>query len=69
MAFMVFDDLFIIFNISALSVQTKEESQLKDENKVECKKWNAKGTYRKASSDREPTTHVNTLGAYGHVRI
>ena len=62
MAFMVFDDLFIIFNISALSVQTKEESQLKGENKVKCKKWSAKGTYRKASADREPTTHLNTLG-------
>ena len=36
--------------------------RLKGENKVECKKWSAKGTYRKASADREPTTHPNTLG-------
>ena len=35
---------------------------MKGEYKVECKKWSAKGTYRKASADREPTTHVNTLG-------
>ena len=28
----------------------------------ECKKWSAKGTYRKASADREPTQDVNTLG-------
>jgi len=51
------------------SEENREESQLKGANKVECKKWSAKGTYRKASADREPTTHVNTLGAYGHVRI
>ena len=44
------------------SEENKEESQLKGENKVECKKWSAKGTYRKASADREPTTHLNTLG-------
>ena len=43
------------------SEENREESQLKSENKVECKKWSAKGTYRKASADREPTTHVNTL--------
>ena len=30
--------------------------------KVECKKWSAKGKCRKASADREPTTHLNTLG-------
>ena len=29
---------------------------------MECKKWNAKDTYRKASAEREPTTHLNTLG-------
>ena len=51
------------------SEENREESQLKLANKVECKKWSAKGTYRKASADREPTTHLNTLGAYGHVRI
>ena len=45
-----------------LRKKTNEESRLKGENKVECKKWTAKGTYRKASADREPTTHVNTLG-------
>ena len=45
------------------SEENKEESQLKGEKKkVECKKWSAKGTYRKASADREPTTHLNTLG-------
>jgi len=44
------------------SEENREESQLKGENKVECKKWSAKGTYRKASADREPTTHLNTLG-------
>ena len=45
-----------------LRKKTNEESRLKGEYKVECKKWSAKGTYRKASADREPTTHVNTLG-------
>ena len=49
--------------------ENREESQLKLANKVECEKWNAKGTYRKASADREPTQDLNTLGAYGHVRI
>ena len=44
------------------SEENKEESRLKGENKVECKKWSAKGTYRKASADREPTQNVNTLG-------
>ena len=44
------------------SEENREESRLKGENKVECKKWSAKGTYRKASADREPTTHLNTLG-------
>ena len=44
------------------SEENREESQLKLANKVECKKWSAKGTYRKASADREPTTHLNTLG-------
>ena len=51
------------------SEENREESQQKGANKVECKKWSAKGTYRKASADREPTQDVNTLGAYGHVRI
>ena len=45
-----------------LRKKTNEESRLKGEYKVECKKWSAKGTYRKASADREPTTHLNTLG-------
>ena len=49
MAFIVFDDLFIIFNMSALRVQTKEESQLKGGNKVECKKCSAKGTLLNAA--------------------
>ena len=44
------------------SEENKEESQLKGGNKVECKKWSAKGTYRKASADREPTQDLNTLG-------
>ena len=44
------------------SEENREESQQKGANKVECKKWSAKGTYRKASADREPTTHLNTLG-------
>ena len=44
------------------SEKNKEESRLKGENKVECKKWNAKGTYRKASAEREPTQDLNTLG-------
>ena len=44
------------------SEENREESRLKGENKVECKKWSAKGIYRKASADREPTTHANTLG-------
>ena len=43
------------------SEKNREESQQKGGNKVECKKWSAKGTYRKASADREPTTYVNTL--------
>ena len=43
------------------SEENREESQLKGANKVECKKWSAKGTYRKASADRETTTLVNTL--------
>ena len=45
-----------------LRKKTNEESRLKGENKVECKKWSAKGTYRKASADREPTQDLNTLG-------
>ena len=45
-----------------LRKKTNEESRMKGEYKVECKKWSAKGTYRKASADREPTTHANTLG-------
>jgi hypothetical protein len=45
-----------------LRKKTNEESRLKGEYKVECKKWSAKGTYRKANADREPTTHPNTLG-------
>ena len=52
-----------------LRKKTNEESRMKGEYKVECKTWSAKGTYRKASADREPTTYLNTLGAYGHVRI
>ena len=44
------------------SEENREESRLKGENKVECKKWSAKGTYRKASADREPTQDLNTLG-------
>ena len=44
------------------SEENREESRLKGENKVECKKWSAKGKCRKASADREPTTHSNTLG-------
>ena len=44
------------------SEENIEESRLKGENKVECKKWSAKGTYRKASADREPTQDLNTLG-------
>ena len=35
---------------------------MRGEYKVECKKWSAKGKCRKASADREPTTHANTLG-------
>ena len=41
-----------------LRKKTNEESRLKGENKVECKKWSAKGTYKKASADREPTQDV-----------
>ena len=44
------------------SEENREESQLKLANKVECKKWSAKGTYRKASAEREPTQDLNTLG-------
>ena len=44
------------------SEENREESRLKGENKVECKKWSAKGTYRKASAEREPTQDLNTLG-------
>ena len=44
------------------SEENREESQQKGANKVECKKWSAKGTYRKASADREPTQDLNTLG-------
>ena len=43
--------------------ENKKESQLKGGNKVECKKWSAKGTYRKASADREPTQDLTPLGA------
>ena len=42
--------------------KTNEESRLKGEYKVECKRWSAKGKCRKASADREPTTDANTLG-------
>ena len=50
--------------------KTNEESWLKGEYRVKCKKWSAKGKWkkasagkcRKASADREPTTHPNTLG-------
>ena len=45
-----------------LRKKTNEESRLKGENKVECKKWSAKGSYRKASAEREPTQDLNTLG-------
>ena len=45
-----------------LRKKTHEESRLKGEYKVECKKWSAKGKCRKASADREPTTDPNTLG-------
>ena len=51
-----------IISKDILRQKTNEESRLKGEYRVECKKWSAKGTYRKASADREPTTHVNTLG-------
>ena len=44
------------------SEENREESQLKLANKVECRKWSAKGKCRKASADREPTTDANTLG-------
>ena len=44
------------------SEENREESQQKGANKVECKKWSAKGTYRKASADREPTQDLSTLG-------
>ena len=44
------------------SEENKEESQLKGGNKVECKRWSAIGTYRKASAEREPTQDLNTLG-------
>ena len=43
------------------SEENREESQLKGANKVECKKWSAKGTYRKASAERHSKTHLNTL--------
>ena len=52
-----------------LRKKTHEESRLKGEYKVECKKWSAKGKCRKASADREPTTDANTLGGSDHVRI
>ena len=51
--------------------KTNEESRLKGEYRVECKKWSAKGKCRKASAegkcrkasaDREPTQDANTLG-------
>ena len=45
-----------------LRKKTHEESRMRGEYKVECKKWSAKGKCRKASADREPTTHANTLG-------
>jgi hypothetical protein len=41
-----------LFNMSVLRVQTKEESQLKGVNKVECKKWSAKGTLLNAARGR-----------------
>ena len=44
------------------SEENREESQQKGGNKVECKKWSAKGTYRKTSAEREPTQDLNTLG-------
>ena len=46
------------------SEENREESRLKGENKVECEKWSAKGTYRKASAEREPTQDLNTLGKH-----
>ena len=44
------------------SEENKRRKPTEGENKVECKKWIAKGTYRKASADKEPTQDVNTLG-------
>ena len=43
------------------SEENREECQLKGANKVECKKWSAKGTYRKASAERHSTQDLNTL--------
>ena len=51
-----------IISKDILRKKTNEESRLKGEYKVECEKWIAKRTYRKASADREPTQDVNTLG-------
>ena len=45
-----------------LRKKTHEESRMRGEYKVECKKWSAKGKCRKASADREPTQDSNTLG-------
>ena len=43
------------------SEENREESEQKGANKVECKKWSAKGTYRKASAERHSTQDLNTL--------
>ena len=51
-----------IISKDILRKKTNEESRLKGEYRVECKKWSAKGTYRKASAEREPTQDLNTLG-------
>ena len=41
----------------------------KNEVQRESAERQVQGKCRKASADREPTTHVNTLGGYDHVRI
>ena len=45
------------------------EWSAKSEVQRESEKRQVQGKCRKASADRQPTTHSNTLGGYDHVRI
>ena len=49
-----------------MSAEWSAKSEMQRES---AERQSAEGKCRKASADREPTTHVNTLGGSDHVRI